>query len=109
MALTRKFKDTVQKRVNSDARFKKAMLQEAVNEFLAGDFNVAKSILKNYVNATSSFEAIAKVIHKNDKSVQRMLSPSGNPTSENLFAVLHAIQKIEGVTLAAKVQNNNYH
>jgi DNA-binding phage protein len=106
MALTRKFKETVQERAKADSKFRKAMLQEAVNEFLGGDFNIAKSILRNYINASVSFEAIAREINKNDKSVQRMLSPSGNPTSENLFAMLHAIQKLEGITLETKIHKN---
>ena len=41
--------------------------------------------------------ALAKQIHKDSKSIMRMLSAHGNPTAENLFGILHVLQKREGV------------
>jgi hypothetical protein len=32
-------------------------------------------------------------MEKNPKSIMRMLSPSGNPTSKSLFVIFHTIQK----------------
>ncbi len=97
MALTRKFKDTVVKRAQSDLQFKRELLRQSINEFLSGDLEVAKALLRDYINATSQFETIAKDLNKNSKSIQRMLGPNGNPTAENLTALFKALQKREGI------------
>jgi len=36
-------------------------------------------------------------MNKPSKSLHRMLAPSGNPTMENFFQVIHVIQKNEGI------------
>lgn len=43
MPMTRKFRDTVWTRAQSDARFRTAMLTEAINELLAGDLDTGKA------------------------------------------------------------------
>ncbi|MEY3182236.1 MAG: hypothetical protein RLZ35_221 [Pseudomonadota bacterium] len=104
MALTKEFKKTVSDRARRDPEFRKALLQEAMNEFLAGDLDTAKIVLRDYINASTQFNRIAKQIHKNDKSVQRMLSPKGNPTTSNFCLLLNAIQKTEGVTFEVNIR-----
>lgn len=99
MALTRHFKETVQARVRRDPKFSRALFEEAVNQLLAGDVEVGKSMLRDYINATVSFKPLARSLHKDSKSIQRMLGPQGNPTSKSLFAMLHALQKAEGLEL----------
>lgn len=105
MALTRKFKDTVAKRAEQDPEFKRELLRLAINEFLNGDLAVAKTLLRDYINASSQFEEIAQAMNKNSKSIQRMLGPQGNPTAENLTNLFKALQKIEGVKFEAKFRN----
>lgn len=51
------------------------------------------SILRDLVNATVGFEALAEEIHKPAKSLHRMRSKSGNPTMSNISAVLSAITR----------------
>ena len=104
MALTKEFKKTVLDRARRDPEFRKALLQEAMNEFLAGDLDTAKIVLRDYINASTQFSRIAKKIHKNDKSVQRMLSPKGNPTTSNFCSLLNAIQKTEGVIFEINIR-----
>jgi DNA-binding phage protein len=99
MALTKDFKTTVRDRAQHDSDFRQAMLIEAVNALLADEVDVAKSLLKNFINATISFEPLAELVHKNSKSLQRMFSISGNPTAESLFSVIGALQKAEGIKL----------
>jgi len=74
MAITREFRQTVVLRAKRDSNFRRAMLVEAINEFLSDNIDVAKSILRDYINATVQFEPLAKKLHKNSKSLQRMLS-----------------------------------
>lgn len=101
MALTRDFKETVAARVQNDPAFAQALLEEAITLFVNGEPESAKLILRDLVNATVGFEALAEEIHKPAKSLHRMLSQSGNPTMSNISAVFAAIKralKVEGHT-----------
>lgn len=99
MALTRDFKETVQKRVDSDPEFAKALLHEAVDLMLDGDAETAKLILRDLVNATVGFERLALEMQKPSKSLHRMLSLSGNPTMRNLSDMFVALKKNAGLAL----------
>ena len=66
---------------------------EAITLFVNGEPESAKLILRDLVNATVGFEALAEEIHKSAKSLHRMLSQSGNPTMSNTSAVLAAIKR----------------
>ncbi|MHB8370139.1 MAG: helix-turn-helix domain-containing transcriptional regulator [Leptospirales bacterium] len=93
MGLTRDFKKTVLARAKSDPDFAKALLDEALTLFLNGEPDTARLVLRDLVNATVGFEALAEDLHKSSKSVHRMLSLSGNPTMENFSAIITAIKK----------------
>lgn len=93
MALTRDFKETVAARVQSDPAFAQALLDEAITLFVNGEPESAKLILRDLVNATVGFEALADELHKPAKSLHRMLSKSGNPTMSNISAVFAAIKR----------------
>ena len=97
MVLTKDFKSTMMVRAKKDKKFCEAMLSEAVSELLAGDVDAGKAILRDYINATITFEVLSKFMEKNPKSIMRMLSPSGNPTSKSLFMIFHIIQKLKKV------------
>lgn len=103
MALTKDFKTTIRERAKGDANFRQALLIEAVNSLLADEIDLAKSILRDYINATISFEPLALKVAKNSKSLQRMFSASGNPTAESLFSVISALQEAEGIKLTVSV------
>ncbi|MGB7933429.1 MAG: transcriptional regulator [Gammaproteobacteria bacterium] len=102
MQITREFRETVRARAQADARFRAAMLTEAINELLAGDLATGKVLLRDYVNATLTFDRLTEATGIPIKSLQRMLGPKGNPTAENLFAVIKALQDAEHITLAVK-------
>ncbi|OIO59752.1 MAG: transcriptional regulator [Alphaproteobacteria bacterium CG_4_10_14_0_2_um_filter_63_37] len=93
MTLTCDFKETVVARAQNDPAFAQALLDEAITLFVDGEPDLAKSILRDLVNATMGFEALAEEIHKPAKSLHRMLSQSGNPTMSNISAVFAAIKR----------------
>ncbi|MBS9402429.1 transcriptional regulator [Halomonas sp. TRM85114] len=93
MALTRDFKSTIIERVQRDPEFAKVMLDEAVTLFLNGEADTARLMLRDLVNATIGFEALADATGRPSKSLQRMLSASGNPGMDNLAAILGAVRK----------------
>ncbi len=103
MALTRDFKETVAMRVQSDPAFAQALLDEAITLFINGEPESAKLILRDLVNATVGFEALAEEIHKPAKSLHRMLSKSGNPTMTNISAVFAAIKRALKVEVYTKI------
>lgn len=102
MALTRSFKETVKARAARDEAFRDALLTEGIEALLAGDIDTGKSILRDFINATIGFEKLAEETGTPAKSLMRMLGPQGNPKARNLFAVIHQLQNVSGVSL--KVQ-----
>lgn len=99
MALTRDFKETVAARARRDPRFREALFTEAINAYLGGDLSTGKAILRDLVNATVGFEELAAELDKPSKSLHRMLAPHGNPSTENFFGIVNALQKKTHVKL----------
>ena len=102
MPLTRDFRVTIRERLERDSGFREALLEEGVQCLLAGEFDVGKSILRDYVNATIGFQELSGLTAKSPKSLMRMLSPNGNPQARNLFDIISCLQQREGLHL--KVQ-----
>src|SRR3990167_1657460 len=99
MALTREFKTTVAARAQRDPRFREALFTESLNAYLAGDTTVGKAILRDLVNATIGFEELALTLKKPSKSLHRMLAPHGNPSTDNFFSIVCALQEKAHVKL----------
>jgi len=102
MAITRNFKETIQARALKDAKFRTGLLKESIESMLAGDTETGKILLRDYINATIGFEKLGTMVEKSPKSLMRMFSPSGNPTANNLFGIIHTLQKKEGVHFEVK-------
>ena len=96
MPLTRDFKDTIRERAQRDPEFRGALLAEAAQALLAGEPDVTKAVLRDYVNATVGFEELSRQVRIPKKSLMRMLSKSGNPTLDSMTAILASLQKHEG-------------
>ena len=99
MALTRSFKELVQRRVASDAEFGEALLREGIDTMLAGDVDTGKAILRDYIKATIGFEKLGEATGTQPKSLIRMFGPRGNPQARNLFSVLGYLQRQAGLQL----------
>jgi DNA-binding phage protein len=102
MPLTRDFKETIRARVERDPKFRKALLREGVELMLAGDVATAKTILRDYINATVGFGDLAEATRIPSKSLMRMLGPAGNPRADNLFEIVSFLQRREGVRFEIK-------
>jgi DNA-binding phage protein len=100
MALTREFKELVVERVRRDPGFRKALLCEALKVCLEGDLATGKIVLRDLVNATIGFEGLARRLGIPSKSLHRMLSPNGNPSSQNFFAIIGALATETDVRLS---------
>jgi DNA-binding phage protein len=99
MALTRDFRETVQARVRSDPEFRRGMLSDAMESFLAGESGLGREILRDFINATVGFPALAENTGIHVKTLHQMFGPKGNPTATNLFKIIACLQEHEGVRL----------
>ena len=103
MALTKDFRETVRERAQREPAFRRALLQEALQEIYCGDETVGFSLLRDYINATIGFPALARKTKMPSPSLQRMFGPSGNPRANNLFEVIRTLKKAEGVSFHLSV------
>ena len=102
MTLTRDFKETVVARVRRDPKFARTLLDESATLFLNGEPEAARLLLRDLVNATVGFEALADMTDKPAKSLHRMLSRHGNPSMDNLAAIFDAVRHRLKVGLKAQ-------
>jgi hypothetical protein len=99
MMLTRNFRETLRQRAQGDAAFRRAMLQEGIEALLAGETATGKSVLRDYINATTGFAGLSESTSIPAKSLMRMLGPKGNPRADNLFHIIRQLQANEGLRL----------
>ena len=104
MALTRSFKDLVQRHVAADSAFGEALLREGIDTMLTGDIETGKAILRDYIKATIGFEKLGEATGNQPKSLIRMFGPRGNPQARNLFGVIGYLQKQAGLELHVTAQ-----
>jgi DNA-binding phage protein len=78
------------------------LFQEAVQTLIDGDVHTAKSVLRDYINATIGVPALAKVTKMPPESLMRVFGPRGNPTAVNLLGVIVALQAKTGVHLEVR-------
>lgn len=102
MPLTREFRETVIGRMRRDPAFKEALLAEAAQALLAGEVDLGKALLRDYVHGTIGFEALGSAPDSPPKSLMRMLGPKGNPQARNLLAVLRQLQAQTGIRLEVR-------
>lgn len=99
MPLTREFKSTVRARAQRDPEFRSALLVEAAQALIDGELDITKSVLRDYINATIGFEQLSRNVRIPKKSIMRMLSDAGNPTTQNMSLILAHLNEHEGVKL----------
>ena len=102
MPLTRDFRETIRDRAQRDPKFRKELLRMGLEAMLSGDITLAKTILRDYINATVGFSGLAEATHIPPKSLMRMFGPAGNPRAANLFEVVSFLQHREGVRFHVK-------
>lgn len=104
MVLTRDFKETVLERAKSDVGFRVGLLTEAAECLLNNEPEVAKTLLRDYVNATLGFHELGLLVDKKPSSLMRMLSDKGNPSLDNISRLMAVVGEHEGVQLRVSAQ-----
>jgi DNA-binding phage protein len=99
LSVTVPFQELVTKRVRQEPEFAAALLEEALERLVANDVVIAQLLLRDVVNGTIGFQALASATGLMEKSLMRMLSVKGNPQAKNLFSIIHALQQLNEVNL----------
>ena len=86
-------------RARRDPKFRVGLLTEAIECVLNDETNVAKVLLRDYINAMIGFQELGKLMKKDPKSLMRMLGPKGNPSLKNISSLLVSLKESEGVRL----------
>lgn len=102
MPLTKSFRETVRARARRDAKFRQALLGEAIQALLDSNLEDGRTALRSCINATVGFEKLGAALGQSPKSLMRMFGPTGNPTAENLLAVIGVLQAEIGVRLQVR-------
>ena len=83
---------------------RQALFAEALRACFIGDEELAKLLLRDVINGNLGFESLSRVTQIPSKSIHRMLSKVGNPTSKNLFHIVRAIALAEGFEIFVSVE-----
>jgi len=97
MPVTKSFKELVVKRAQNDEEFRLGLLNEAMESLLAGESDIAKILLRDFINATVGFIELSRGISINSKSLMRMLSDDGNPKLNNLLEIIKFLRDMEDI------------
>ncbi len=103
MALTREYKQTVLARIKRDPKFARALYAEAVNALFEGETAEGLSMLRDLVHAGITFKTLSEQTGFGEKTLHRMLSSRGNPTTRNLFTVTKVISEDLGIKSQLKI------
>jgi len=76
-----------------------ALFGEALEAFFLNDFALVKHLLRLLIHCTIGFEPLSKQLGFTSKSLMRMLSNNGNPTTKNLLQILNAIRRHQQIDL----------
>ena len=97
MALTRDFRETIQADMKRDPAFRRGILSDAMESLLSGEIALSKELLRDYINATIGFPKLARRTKLHVKTLHQMFGRNGNPTANNVFAIIACLQRAEGV------------
>lgn len=96
---SRAFLREARRLAEQDAPMRMALFGEALRALLVNDFVVLKKLLRMLIHCTVGFEPLAIELGYSSKSLLRMLSANGNPTTKNLMNILNAIGKHQAISL----------
>lgn len=94
--------ELLRKRLHSDPGFGGNLLGEAVECLLKNEVVPAQLLLRDLTNCTVGFPALARETGLMEKSLMRMLSGRGNPQARNLFCIIEALQRLNGLKLQVR-------
>ena len=95
--------ETVRERAQVDPEYGKALLREAVSCMLNGEPRIGRILLHDYADAVIGFDELSRKTGETRDSLERMLSPNGDPRADDLLAIIAAIAEHEDVEIDVRV------
>lgn len=92
----REANELIVEKLRSNDELRRLHLKDAFECLFTDEYRIGLLMLRDVINASCGFPAIAAAVGKDPKSVMRMLSNAGNPTIENLFKIIHFLIEREG-------------
>lgn len=89
--------------IEQDPVMRMAMYREVLEALLECDDELVKHLLRDLIHYSIGFEGLAVKTAIPSKSLHRMLTPKGNPTSRHLFTILRALRINEGLKLEVRL------
>lgn len=96
MALTHDASEIFRDMMRNDSKYRVAVLNEVLECIANGEADIAKELLRDYVDAIG-FDKLAKFM--DTQSIKRMLRPSVNPSLDSISKLLASLRKCEGAGL----------
>lgn len=91
--LARDSRQAIVEGAQRDAAFARAVFSETLELLVKGEPDTARLLMRDLVHATTGFERLAVIVGTPSKSLHRMLSARGNPSMDNLSAILRALDR----------------
>ena len=83
---------------------RQGMYVQALQAFFLGQEDLAMLLIRDVINGNLGFESLAIKTGIPSKSLHRMLSKNGNPTSKNLFLILRALRQADGFQIDIQIK-----
>ena len=100
---TRDFIESVRERARSDSDFGKSLLREAMSCMVKGEPRIGRLLLRDYADAVIGFDELSQKTGKQRDDLEHMLSRDGDPSAGDLFGIVAAVAKHEGIELEVLV------
>ena len=92
MAPTRDVTETIRERIRSDPAVADAMLEQIVECLHAGEVNVGRILLLDYVHAVMGFEQLSRLTGQPSDSLEHMLETDSNQ-ADNFLEIISIIRQ----------------
>lgn len=84
--------------LKKDREFLRHYLEETISSFFKNEQAVACLMLRDIVNATIGFPALAKKLGTTDKGIMQKLTKESNPSVKSVFSIIQSVLEHEKFT-----------
>lgn len=91
--LTVDARETIRARIAREPEFAKALVSESIELLANGEPDTSRMVLRDVVDATIGFKNLADRLEKSPESIREMLSQNGNPTMNDLSAIIGSLRQ----------------
>lgn len=91
--LTVDARETIRARITREPEFARALVSESIELLANGEPDTSRRVLRDVVDATIGFKNLADRLEKSPESMREMLSQNGNPTMNDLSAIIGVLRQ----------------